>query len=164
MAYFNVLKEFYYDEWTGERLHGSLPLVILSALGLFFCVSWLLSSKGSKHWQQNWENHLDLLEDGVTGPLYKTYLAGASFSVSAINITVGWVLSACAYGLFMFECVSFVRKTLGLTGIAAMAVSAVFMIFTATAILVYVNQVKGNSKNKGAIDFDIKEYGSNDGE
>ncbi|MBQ6566240.1 MAG: hypothetical protein IJL80_04215 [Treponema sp.] len=68
MAYFNALKEFYCNECTGERFHGSLPLVILSALGLFFCVSWLLASKGSKHWQENWENHLDLLEDDITGP------------------------------------------------------------------------------------------------
>ncbi|MBQ6566241.1 MAG: hypothetical protein IJR93_14235 [Treponema sp.] len=65
----------------------------------------------------------------------------------------------------MFECINFIGKTLKLTGLVAMAVSAVFMIFTATAILVYVNQVKGNSNDTGSVEFDIKEYGeSNVGE
>ncbi|OHC54509.1 MAG: hypothetical protein A3D16_10065 [Rhodobacterales bacterium RIFCSPHIGHO2_02_FULL_62_130] len=30
---------------------------------------------GAKFWQDNWERHIDLLEDFVTGPIYKTYLA-----------------------------------------------------------------------------------------
>lgn len=31
-------------------------------------------NKGSKYWQENWENHVDLLEDNVIGPLYKTII------------------------------------------------------------------------------------------
>ncbi len=49
--------------------------VILSCLGLVFSFSWVLVNRGSKFWQENWEKHVDMLEDEVTGPLYKTVLS-----------------------------------------------------------------------------------------
>lgn len=48
--------------------------LLLSSMGMVFTFSWYLVNKGSKFWQENWENHLDLLEDSITGPLYKTVL------------------------------------------------------------------------------------------
>jgi hypothetical protein len=47
---------------------------VVGAIGFVFTFAWHLVNRGSKYWQENWENHLDLLEDGVTGPLYKTRL------------------------------------------------------------------------------------------
>ena len=89
--------------------------VLLSCLGLVFSFSWLLANRGSKHWQENWENHVDMLEDPITGPLYKVVLTRrppkdtpewidhaltgpSAFSVSKINqiislfMTVIWVI------------------------------------------------------------------------
>lgn len=48
--------------------------VILSCLGMVFSVAWVCVNRGSKHWQENWEKHVDMLEDEVTGPLYKVIL------------------------------------------------------------------------------------------
>jgi len=48
--------------------------VALSCLGLVFSFGWFLVNKGSKQWQENWENHVDLLEDDIIGPLYKIVL------------------------------------------------------------------------------------------
>src|SRR5579864_817840 len=48
--------------------------VIASCLGLVFSLGWFLANRGSKQWQENWENHVDLLEDEIIGPLYKTVL------------------------------------------------------------------------------------------
>ena len=160
VAYFSVLKEFYTT--CGISKHGAIPLVILSALGLFFCVSWFLASKGSKHWQENWENHIDMLEDEITGPLFKIYLTDSSdsFSVSKINIMAGRVLSLCAFGLFMFEIVNFVEHTLNLSGMLVVGISTLFLICTAVSLFVYANSVKGNTKKADSIDFDIKEYGA----
>jgi hypothetical protein len=76
--------------------------VILSCLGFLFSTAWHCVNRGSKQWQENWENHVDLLEDSVIGPLYKTVLGRrspktsfeafknimtgpSSFSVSGIN-------------------------------------------------------------------------------
>lgn len=45
--------------------------VLIGSLGFVFSVAWYCVNRGSKQWQENWENHVDLLEDDVTGPLYK---------------------------------------------------------------------------------------------
>jgi len=45
--------------------------VVLSCLGFVFSIAWLCVNRGSKQWQENWENHVDSLEDNVIGPLYK---------------------------------------------------------------------------------------------
>ena len=49
---------------------------LFSSLGLVFSFAWYLVNRGSKFWQNNWERHVDLLEDLTLGPL---------FSVSKIN-------------------------------------------------------------------------------
>jgi hypothetical protein len=89
--------------------------VFLSCLGLVLSFAWYCANRGSKQWQENWENHVDLLENDVIGPLYKTVIRRPSprgfwavfrniltgprpFSVSKINqiisiyITLIWVL------------------------------------------------------------------------
>lgn len=89
--------------------------VFVSCLGFLFSFAWYCVNRGSKYWQENWENHVDLLEDSVAGPLYKvvirrapagkwyqklgTHLTGPyPFSVSKINqiislyVTGFWVL------------------------------------------------------------------------
>jgi hypothetical protein len=43
--------------------------VALSCMGLVFSFGWFCVNKGSKQWQENWENHVDLLEDEIIGPL-----------------------------------------------------------------------------------------------
>ena len=69
---------------------------VLVCLGAVFSTGWYFVNRGSKCWQRNWERHVDLLEDEVMGPLYKTTadrysyrfwnLADAyPFSVSKIN-------------------------------------------------------------------------------
>lgn len=89
--------------------------LILACLGFVFSFAWFFVNKGSKQWQENWENHVDLLEDKIIGPLYKTtldrlssttcwgklkdFVAGPGpFSVSKINqiislfVTLLWMI------------------------------------------------------------------------
>lgn len=49
-------------------------LVILCCLGVAFSFAWFCVNKGSKYWQENWEKHVDLLENKSIGPLYKIVL------------------------------------------------------------------------------------------
>ena len=112
-AYFAVLTTMYKIESNGQSpsfSHGEIPLLILAALGLFFSFSWYLANKASRHWQENWEEHMNLLEDEITGPLYKTFLADKSYSVSGINILASKVISFCAYFLLQFEFLSFLKS------------------------------------------------------
>jgi hypothetical protein len=61
---------------------------VISSLGLIFSFAWCLVNIGSKKWQENWEKHIDLLEDDITGPIYKTVLNEKGYSVSKINLLV----------------------------------------------------------------------------
>lgn len=82
-----------------DLVDRDLYAYVISVIGFVFTWAWFLVNKGSKFWQENWENHVDMLEDDVTGPLYKTVLhrpandgfiercvtGPAKFSVSKIN-------------------------------------------------------------------------------
>lgn len=105
----------YFSILSSENMPSKFFLsFVVSCIGFVFTFAWFLSSRGSKYWQENWENHLDLLEDRITGPLYKTLLerpdyenlvdkfitGPMSVSVSKINqwvcffIAVIWLLLA----------------------------------------------------------------------
>ncbi len=155
-AFFSVQKEFHYNE-DNVFIHGTIPLLVLSALGFFFCLAWLCSSYASKHWQENWENHIDLLEDYVTGPLYKIYSAGRSFSVSKINIAAGWVVCICSAGLLVFEIVAFCEK---LNGLSRLCFFVVIFGLVVGEVMAFCVWAKGNNKDSDEIEFDRKVYES----
>jgi hypothetical protein len=84
-----------------EASKTDLSLVVC-CLGTVFSWAWFLINKGSKYWQMNWEKHVDMLEDSLIGPLYKTnwlldelesssakvklfLIEGGRFSVTRIN-------------------------------------------------------------------------------
>ena len=84
-------------------------IYIVACLGFLFSLAWYLVNRGSGAWQRNWEGHVDLLEDEVMGPLYKTMLnrhtykfyelaEPYSFSPSRINtllavgVTITWAI------------------------------------------------------------------------
>lgn len=58
-----------------DSLHRWLLLTAISLTGLISASILLFANKGSKFWQRNWEYHVDLLEEEITGPLYKTVLS-----------------------------------------------------------------------------------------
>jgi hypothetical protein len=55
-----------------EPYERTLLSVLVSVLGFVFSFAWQAVNRGSKHWQENWENHVAILEDDIIGPLYKT--------------------------------------------------------------------------------------------
>lgn len=62
--------------------------VALAALGAVTAFAGFLSAKGSKFWQENWEYHIDMLEDEFEGRLHKTAYVGddgIAWSVSGVN-------------------------------------------------------------------------------
>jgi hypothetical protein len=75
----------------------------LAGLGILTAVANALSARGSRFWQENWEKHIDMLENDIEGRLYKTVWMRdrkVSFSVSRINqylsyyFIVFWVIVA----------------------------------------------------------------------
>ena len=49
--------------------------VLLACLGIVFSFGWLCVNRGSKFWQENWEFHVDALENAIDGPLYKVVIS-----------------------------------------------------------------------------------------
>jgi hypothetical protein len=75
---------------------GASPSDVLSfsvlCVGFAFSIGWCLVNLGSKAWQENWELHVDFLENEFMGPLYKTVMSRPSsgmfpkfYSPSKIN-------------------------------------------------------------------------------
>ena len=95
-GYFSVLNSAFYAK-TPEVLY------CIICIGFVTASAWILVNKGSKSWQRNWENHVDMLEDAVTGPLYKTVSVEKTYSVSKINEIVSsfmafiWLLLGMLY-------------------------------------------------------------------
>ena len=101
---------------TTQKTPNILLESLFACLGLIFSLSWFLVNKGSKYWQENWEMHVDLLEDTSIGPLYKTtchnpYQSGKPtflnklfgprrYSVTRINIAISFFVSLVWAGFF----------------------------------------------------------------
>lgn len=92
--------------------------LMICALGCVFSFAWYRSAQGSKFWQENWEAHVDLLEDLVHGKLYKTvikpkrsrgFLEGAPYSVSRINQIA--CLSMVAAWFATYLCVAIANRS-----------------------------------------------------
>ena len=92
--------------WKESTASPWQPLAFaLAALGLLTAIANTLSAAGSKFWQNNWEYHIDLLEDRVEGRLHKTVWmpkGRMGYLVSGVNQTLGWCfvafwLTASAY-------------------------------------------------------------------
>jgi hypothetical protein len=90
-------------------LHPRL-IFLVSCIGVILSVGWYLVNRGSKYWQENWERHVDVLEDEVVGPLYKTTIAredfkwikfwqGYPYSVSKINQLISLFVAVVWTGL-----------------------------------------------------------------
>ncbi len=78
-------------------------LYFIICIGYITSIAWALINRGSKIWQRHWEIHVDMLEDAITGPLYKIVTTQKTFSVSKINDLVSrffvciWLLLTLKY-------------------------------------------------------------------
>ena len=131
-----------------------LYLIFIASTGFVFSYSWFLINKGSKFWQENWEFHIDRLEDNVTGPLYKTVLqrdesmkykqdwknnilAPQAFSVSKINQFIA------IYTMFTWVVLMFIPKTTFINSIFV-----ILFVFSVIAVLHKnsISEIKDNAE------------------
>ena len=73
-----------------QNLGTRLMACGVSLLSFFITWAWLYIERGSKSHMENWEYHIDFLENDITGRLYKINLGKKNnfFSVSRITRTV----------------------------------------------------------------------------
>jgi hypothetical protein len=79
-----------------KNIDGNTDVFLISCLGVILSAAWFSVNRGSKYWQENWERHVDVLEDEEVGPLYRMTISrdqfrwwklwdGYPYSVSKIN-------------------------------------------------------------------------------
>lgn len=79
--------------------------ILISFIGFVFSIGWYFVNRGSKFWQENWENHVAHLEESIQGPLFacvkipkdkcSTVTGHYSYSVSKINTLLSLITTAC---------------------------------------------------------------------
>lgn len=65
--------------------------LLICVAGIFIAFFWYLINNGSKFWHENWERHIDCLENEFEGKLHKTVLhkyERKCYSVSRANINI----------------------------------------------------------------------------
>ncbi len=96
-------------------LASSIPrhpnlIFLIGCIGTVLSVGWYLANRGSKYWQENWERHVDALEDDIIGPLYRTTtsrkryrflnpFSGYNYSVSRINQVISLFIALLWVGI-----------------------------------------------------------------
>jgi hypothetical protein len=103
-GYFAVLASYRIDSYRPVT-------VLISFIGFIFSLGWHFVNRGSKYWQENWEEHVFRLEQSVQGPLFaclkiprnKCLRITGSFPYSGtkINQILSFVTAVCWGVLFV---------------------------------------------------------------
>lgn len=83
--------------YAALRKVGSDLSIVIGCFGMVCSAAWSLVNRGSKYWQENWEQKVEKIEQGVTGPLFKiqepvqkkgVWLSARRYSVSKLAIAL----------------------------------------------------------------------------
>ncbi len=122
-GYFAILSS---KEISKNQYYPLFELLVI-CLGLIFSCSWALVNLGSKSWQENWETHIDMLEDQFTGPIYKMVKkSDTSYSVSRINIAVSFAVFITWLIILL---IFFFRYYLSFMSIIIVAITFAFILY-----------------------------------
>lgn len=152
----SIYTAFFFLLTSQDKDEYSIYLVGLSFLAVIFSIAWIFANKGSKFWQENWEQHVGLLEDE---PLYDVFLnpkeVGSwvhpfkeyDFSVSKINLFLSYVVlvvSLVVLGISVYNIYQWSFCECKCAGLAAV----VFFIVLIVGTIVGFSQCKGHRKLK----------------
>jgi hypothetical protein len=108
VAYFQLIT-------AKENIIPNVYLIVISIIGYFFSLGWYFVNRGSKYWQENWEDHVYWLEKEICGPLYSTvktpnqkffHLTNSfPFSVSRVNQLLNLIMLLFWAGAFIYSIV-----------------------------------------------------------
>jgi hypothetical protein len=125
-------------------LHESPSVALLMACFGFVCsLAWALANRGSKYWQENWEQKVQLAEQPVVGTLFasqerrqaKGWFSAFRFSVSRLTIALSeftvliWICLLTREGLraFAWSAARYNPRTLFLLAIAGTLLFSISM-------------------------------------
>jgi hypothetical protein len=121
-------------------------ILIICSIGCIFSFAWYLVNRGSKRWQEHWENIINELENKLNKPLYSlkpkvdsSIFNAGNFSVSRINITVSFIVFVSWIALWLFTAINYSKSNFALYTI---------IFFSFTSVLFVYLLGKGRKNNK----------------
>lgn len=160
---------FKFNQYNHFSLYQYSTLFVLSCVGFGLSVAWYFVNKGSKFWQENWEFQINLLENEIIGPSYKTILSEKDikdrsffkqsllgsfpYSVSKINVSIAfssailWLLSSNIW------VVQLTRKIFATS--CWLLSNIVFTVICMLFVYVFSKLTKSSFKKHDADDFNI---------
>jgi hypothetical protein len=119
----------------GNKIYIEYILIICS-VGCVFSFAWYLVNRGSKRWQEHWENIINDLENKLNKPLYSlkpevdTSLFNAgNFSVSRINITVSFIVFISWIALWLFTVINYGENNFLLYLIITLSLASIIFVY-----------------------------------
>lgn len=131
-AYLAILNSTFYNNIPSKNPE---ILFCIISIGFITAMSWALINIGSKFWQRHWEKYIDILEDSVTGPLYKTIYAHKTtetFSVSKLNEMISrfFIIIWFVLGIKYFQNHLSLKGTLSDIALIEIIITIVTILFT----------------------------------
>ena len=141
---------------------------MVASIGLVFSIGWYFANRGSKFWQENWERHVELLEDSISGPLQKTtiddnsfrlvrLLSAYRFSVTRINLVLNLYIIAIWITLLFHSAADMIQCLEPCPNFNVIAMSVI----TFSALFCLFNKTKG--KDETSFNMKMKSYISANG-
>ncbi len=91
---------------------------VIACFGVVCSFAWTLANRGSKYWQENWEEKVAQSEDDVTGRLFKDpegiqdkgiWLSARKYSVSRLAIALSDYLVILWIAILIYQIAPFIR-------------------------------------------------------
>jgi len=151
---------------------------LVACVGLVFSVAWLQANRGSKYWQENWEQQVEILEDEITGPIYKlnanipggvsrcSFLKPYRLSVSKINqglslfVASIWFILAVRTAPVAFGLDSALRNAFANCGVNSGLVFPILVSgATVTALWYLMSKMETLGPDEAEIDMKLRKRG-----
>ncbi|QVY66881.1 hypothetical protein [Polaribacter sp. Q13] len=111
-------------------------VLIVCTIGCIFSYAWYLVNRGSKRWQEHWENVIKKLEDSLNLSLYNIhpeveseFFNAGNFSVSRINITVSFFVFLSWISLWLFSAIKYAKSNFTLYALAFISFVCLFLVY-----------------------------------
>lgn len=62
--------------------HRPTLRLVVACFGFILTLAWYQVNRGSKFWQENWERHVDYLEEEIIGPLHETVIPAHEYNLA----------------------------------------------------------------------------------
>jgi hypothetical protein len=122
--------------FSKENNFKSEYVLIICTIGCIFSYAWYLVNRGSKRWQEHWENVIKELEDSLNLSLYNKkpeveseFFNAGNFSVSRINIIVSFFVFLSWVSLWLFFAINYAESNILLYVIGCISLVCLYSVY-----------------------------------